>query len=82
MRRRSLHQLDQHAAHVLRVEEDHRRAVRADPGLAEHPGALRLHLGLGGVDVGDLEADMMLASLRVSTVKGSGCSDITARRSP
>src|SRR5688572_19616789 len=48
---RSLHQLDQHAAHVLRMDEDHRRAVRADAGLAQHLRALRLHLGPGFMDV-------------------------------
>ena len=41
------------------------RPVRADARLAEDARALGLELGLGGVDVGHLEADVMLAAERV-----------------
>src|SRR3546814_6638949 len=62
---RRLHQLHQNAAHIPGMHEDDGRAVRADARLAQHLGALRLHLGLGGVDVRHLEADMMLPAARV-----------------
>ena len=62
---RRLHDLDQNAAHILGVDEEHQRAVRADAGLAEHARALGLELGLGGVDLGHFEADMMLPAERV-----------------
>ena len=39
--------------------------MRADARLAEHARALALELGLGRVDVGHLEADMMLPAARV-----------------
>src|SRR6185312_15309154 len=55
----------ENAAHVLRVHEEYRRPVRADARLAEHARALGLELGLGGVDVRHLEADMMLAAERI-----------------
>ena len=64
--RRFGHQLDQHAARILRVDEDHRHAVRADAGLAgaEHGRTSRAHRVARGDDVGHLEADMMLAAGR------------------
>ena len=62
---RRLHDLGEHAAHVLGMDEEHRRAVRADARLAEHARALGFELGLGGVDVGHLEADVVLAAERV-----------------
>ena len=66
MRRfRRLHDLRQHAAHVLGVDEKDECAVRADAGFAEDARALGFELGLGGVDVGDFEADVMLAAERV-----------------
>lgn len=64
---RRLHQLDQYAAHVTRVQEDDRRSVRPDARLAcaqdRHP--LGAHFGDGGVDVGDLETDVVLAALGI-----------------
>src|SRR6185503_925264 len=62
---RRLHDLGQHAAHVLGVDEEDERPVRADARLAEDPRAFLLELGLRRVDVGDLEADMMLPAQRV-----------------
>src|SRR5260221_2127838 len=61
----TLHYFRQHAAHVLWVDEEDERPVRADARLAEDAGALGLELGLGGVDVGHLEADMVLPAERV-----------------
>jgi hypothetical protein len=57
----------QHAAHVLGVDEDHRHAVGADPRLtgSQHRCALGPHVVAGGDDIWDLEADVMLAALRV-----------------
>ena len=62
---RRLHDFREDAAHVLGVDEEHGRAVRADAGFAEDACAFGLELGLGGVDVGDLEADVVLAAERV-----------------
>ena len=39
--------------------------MRPDPRLAEHALALGLELGLGRMDIGHLEADMMLPARRV-----------------
>src|SRR3954452_22528758 len=58
--RRRFHDFREYTAHVLRVYKEDERAVRADARLAEHARALRLELGPGGLDVGHLEADMML----------------------
>ena len=55
-----LHQLDQNAARVPRVDEHDRRPVRADARLAEHGRALRAQIGDGSVDVGHLKADVVL----------------------
>src|SRR5438045_208268 len=63
--RRRFHDLGQDAAHVLRVDEEDERPMRADARLAEHPRTLGFELGLGGVDVGHLEADMVLPAERV-----------------
>lgn len=64
---RRLHQLDQHPAHVAGMQKHHRRPVRPDARLARaqdrHP--LGPHLGDGGMDVGDLETDVVLAALGV-----------------
>ena len=47
-----LHDLGQHPAHVLGMDEEDRRAVRADARLAEHLRALALEPRLPGVDIG------------------------------
>ena len=49
---RRFHDLGQHAAHVLRVDEEHRRSVRPNARLAQYPRALRFKRRLGGVNVG------------------------------
>src|SRR5687768_1564594 len=49
--------------------ENDQSAVCADAWLAEHLGALGLQFGLGGVDVGHLEADMVLSAGRISGQK-------------
>src|ERR1044072_2619699 len=62
---RSFHYFRQHAAHVLGMDEEDERAMRADARLAEDARALSLEFGLGGVDLGHLEADVMLPAERV-----------------
>src|SRR3546814_3450668 len=47
------------------MDEDDRRSVRADAGFAQHLCALCLHLGLGGVNIGHFEADVVLSARRV-----------------
>jgi hypothetical protein len=59
------HELDQHAAHVLGVNEDDQRTMGADARLAQHGGALGDQAVAGLVDVLDLEADVVLAALGV-----------------
>src|SRR5688572_26917738 len=63
---RRFHDLGQNAAHVLGMDEEYERAMRADARLAEHPRALGLELGLGGTDVRHLEADVVLAAERLA----------------
>src|SRR6476659_10385333 len=63
---RRLHDLGEDAAQVLGVDEEDQRPMGADARLTEHAGALGLELGLGGVDVGHLEADMVLAAERIA----------------
>src|SRR4029079_14615649 len=63
--RRSFHYFREHAAHVLGVDEEDERAVRADARLSEDARALGFELGFRGVDVGNLEADMVLPAQRV-----------------
>ena len=60
-----LHDLGQHPTHVLRVDEEDEGAVRADARLAQHPRAFLFELHLGGVDVGDFKADVMLPAERI-----------------
>src|SRR6185369_14243986 len=62
---RALHDLGQDAAHVLGVDEEDERPVRADARLAEDASAFGLEFGLGRVDLGHLEADVMLPAERV-----------------
>ena len=66
-----LFQLDQRAVEILRVEEQHRLAMRADLGIAvaEHAGASRHQPVAGGDDVVDLIADMMHAAVGVALQK-------------
>jgi hypothetical protein len=47
------------------VDEEDERPVRADAWFAQDARALGFELGLGGVNVGDLEADVVLAAERV-----------------
>ncbi len=51
--------------HVPGVDEEDQRAVRADPGFAQHALAHGLELGLGGMDIGDFVAHVVLAARRV-----------------
>ena len=62
---RRFHDLGQDSAHVLRVDEEDQSAMRADARFAEDAGALGFEFGPGGVDLRDLEADVMLSSERV-----------------
>src|SRR3989344_3708095 len=62
---RRLHDLGQHPAHILGVQEKNQRSMRPDAGLAEHALAQRLERGLGGMNVGDFVAHMMLPARRV-----------------
>src|SRR3546814_14889098 len=62
---RRLHDLGQHPAHVARMDEEDQRPMRPDPGFPQHPLAQRLERGLGGVDVGNFVAHMMLPARRV-----------------
>src|SRR6478672_2060413 len=62
----SFHDLREDPAHVLGVDEEDQRPMGADARLTEHAGALGLELGLGGVDVGHLEADMVLPAERIA----------------
>src|SRR5262245_64558482 len=59
--------LDQRAAEVLRMEEQHRPAVRADFRLpiAKHARARSLEAIAGGADILHLVADVMDAPARV-----------------
>jgi hypothetical protein len=59
------HDLGKDAAHVLRVDEEDEGAVGADARFAEDACAFGFELGLGRMDVGDFEADVMLAAERV-----------------
>ena len=69
MRLWTLHDLGEDSAHVLGVDEEDGGAVGADARFTEDARALGFELGLGGVDVGDLEADVVLAALRVLVEK-------------
>ena len=60
-----LHDLGQHTVHVFGVDEEDRRAVRADARLAEHARAFILEPRLGRVDIGYLVAHMMLPAGRI-----------------
>src|SRR5690348_6962570 len=51
------HDLGQHAAHVLRVDEEDQRPMRADARLAEHLAALSFEPCLGRVNVGYFVAE-------------------------
>src|SRR3546814_2784973 len=62
---RRLHNLGQHPAHVARMDEEARRPMRPDPRLAQHVLAQLFERGLGGLDVGDFVAHMMLPARRV-----------------
>src|SRR3546814_2239422 len=57
--------LGQHPAHILGVEEEDQSPMRSDPWATEHAFAHRLELCLGGVDVGDFVAHMMLPPRRI-----------------
>ncbi len=59
---RRLHNLSQNPAHILGMEEEYQRPMRANAGLAQHALAHGLKLGLGGVDIGHFIAHMMLAT--------------------
>ena len=60
-----LHEFDQKAAHVLGVNEDDQRTMRADARLAQNGGALGDEGVAGFVDVLDLETDVVLTALGV-----------------
>src|SRR5438309_11896470 len=62
---RSFHNFREHSAHVLGMHEEDTCPMRPDARFAEDARALGFELGLGGVDVGDLEADVMLSAERV-----------------
>ena len=68
------HQFDQHAAHVLRVDEDDRHAVRADAGfaVAEHRCALRHQFIARGAQPVAAAADMKLAPGDTVRTAGNG----------
>src|SRR5919206_4217247 len=67
----SLFELDQGAAEILGVQEQHRLAVRADLRLAaaQHPRALPGQPVARRADVRDLVADVMDAALRIAPQK-------------
>ena len=62
---RAFHDLGQHPAHVLGVEEEDHRPVRPDPGFSQHPRALGLEPRLGRANIGHLETYMMLPAERI-----------------
>ena len=68
MRSRLL-KFDQRAAEILRMQKQHRLAMRADLRLAvaEHARALRLQGVAGGADVGHLVADVVDAAVGISS---------------
>jgi len=63
---RRLHDLGQHPAHVLRMHEEDRRPVRPDPRLAEHAAALPFEPRPGRVNLGHLEAQVVLPAERIA----------------
>jgi len=69
---RDFHDLGQHAAHILGMQEEDQGAMRADTRLAQHLDALGLEIGLGGLDIRNLEADMVLPAQRVLREKNYG----------
>ena len=60
--RRRLHDLRQHPAHVLGVDEEDERAVCADARFTEDAGVLGFELRLGEVNIRYLEANVVLAA--------------------
>ena len=70
---RALHQFNQHAGHIFGVDENNRRAMRANARLvrAQHARALCHHLVARGDNVIDLETNMVLAASRVLSQKAS-----------
>src|SRR6202044_500222 len=60
--------LDQRAGEILRVQKQHRLAVRADfrVPIPEHARALGLELVAGGDDVLNLKAEMVHAAVRIA----------------
>ena len=66
--RSSLLELDQGGTEVFRMQEQDRLAVGADGGrpIAEHPGAGGGESGAGGLEIVDLEAQMMHAAVGVA----------------
>ena len=73
------HDFGQHALHIAGVDEENQRAVRADPGFAQHALAHGLKLGLGGVDIGHFVAHMMLPAGRV-LLKEAGDRGVAGQR--
>ena len=63
-----LFELDQRAGKVLRMQEQHRLAVRADLRLAiaQHPGAGRFERIARGANILDFVADMVDAAVRIA----------------
>src|SRR3546814_15768247 len=57
---RRLHNLGQHPAHILRLEEDDHSPLRSYPWATEQAFHHRLELALGGVDVGHFLAHLIL----------------------
>ena len=69
---RRFQNLGQHAAHILGMDEENQRAVRAESRLAEHCAALGLKPCLGFVDVGHFIAEMVLPARRaVPNLRGT-----------
>ena len=63
---RRFHDLGQHAGHVLRVHEEHRRSVRTDADRAEDALAGCGKLLMCRVNVGHLERQVMLPAERIA----------------
>lgn len=59
------HDFGQHPAHILRVDEENRRAVRAGAGGTKDALAHRLEPRARLGNVGDFETDMMLPAIGV-----------------
>ena len=62
---RRLHNLGQNPAHVLGMDEENQRPMRANAGFAQHALTQRLKLSLRDMNIGHFVTDMMLPAGRV-----------------